>query len=206
MLVTQLCPTLWDPTDCSLPGFSVHGFSRQEYWSGLIAMLSFRGNLPNLRFEPVSLMSPALTGGFFTTGITWKAPKWEISWNQSWVPRPWCYQPRPVLLWNHLTDFPFSSLDTVYLQKSGAGRWSEFSLFSKLKENSEAKSAGFLVRIWVYRLHLSWAVSQPTPAGLFGQSFSSCLSAEDSQVCHALRELNDFVFAFWWSFKNDSFF
>ena len=89
--------------------------------------------------------------------------------------------------------------------KSGAGRWSEFSLFSKLKENSEAKSAGFPVRIWVYRLLLSWAVSQPTPAGLFGQSFSSCLSAEDSQVCHALREMNDFVFAFWWSFKNDSF-
>ena len=24
-LVTQLCPTLWDPTDCSLPGSSVHG-------------------------------------------------------------------------------------------------------------------------------------------------------------------------------------
>jgi len=21
--------------DCSLPGFSVHGFSRQEYWSGV---------------------------------------------------------------------------------------------------------------------------------------------------------------------------
>ena len=63
-------------------------------------------------------MSLALTGGFFTTGATWKAPKWEISWNQSWVPRPWCYQPSPVLLWNHLTDFPFPSLDTVYLQKT----------------------------------------------------------------------------------------
>ena len=23
--VTQLCPTLWDPMDCSLPGSSVHG-------------------------------------------------------------------------------------------------------------------------------------------------------------------------------------
>ena len=27
--------TLCDPVDCSLPGFSVHGVSRQEYWSGL---------------------------------------------------------------------------------------------------------------------------------------------------------------------------
>ena len=31
----QSCPTLSDPTDRSLPGSSVHGFSRQEYWSGL---------------------------------------------------------------------------------------------------------------------------------------------------------------------------
>ena len=33
--VAQLCPTLWDPVDCSPPGSSVRGFSRQEYWSGL---------------------------------------------------------------------------------------------------------------------------------------------------------------------------
>ena len=34
-LVAQLCLTLCNPTDCSLPGSSVHGFSRQEHWSGL---------------------------------------------------------------------------------------------------------------------------------------------------------------------------
>ena len=33
--VTKLCSTLWDPMDCNPPGSSVHGFSRQEYWSGL---------------------------------------------------------------------------------------------------------------------------------------------------------------------------
>ena len=33
--VAQSCPTLSDPMDCSLPGSSVHGFSRQEYWSGM---------------------------------------------------------------------------------------------------------------------------------------------------------------------------
>ena len=32
--VAQLCPTLSDPMDCSLPGSSVLGFSRQEYWRG----------------------------------------------------------------------------------------------------------------------------------------------------------------------------
>ena len=32
--VTQSCPTLSDPMDCNQPGSSIHGFSRQEYWSG----------------------------------------------------------------------------------------------------------------------------------------------------------------------------
>ena len=33
--VTQSCPTLRNRMDCSLPGSSVHGISRQEYWSGM---------------------------------------------------------------------------------------------------------------------------------------------------------------------------
>ena len=36
----QSCLTLCDPMDCGPPGSSVHGiFSRQEYWSGLHALL-----------------------------------------------------------------------------------------------------------------------------------------------------------------------
>ena len=31
--VTLSCPTLSDPMDCSPPGSSAMGFSRQEYWS-----------------------------------------------------------------------------------------------------------------------------------------------------------------------------
>ena len=44
------------------------GFSRQEYWSGLPGPLP--GDLPDPGTEPMSLMSPALTGRFFTTSIT----------------------------------------------------------------------------------------------------------------------------------------
>ena len=33
--VAQSCLTLRDPLDCSLPGSSSMGFSRQEYWSGV---------------------------------------------------------------------------------------------------------------------------------------------------------------------------
>ena len=48
-LVTQLCPTLCNPMDCSPPGSSVHGgFSRQEYWSGLPCP---PGDLPNPGME-----------------------------------------------------------------------------------------------------------------------------------------------------------
>ena len=44
------------------------GFSRQEYWSGLPCPPP--GTLPDLGIEPVSLMSPALAGGFFITRDT----------------------------------------------------------------------------------------------------------------------------------------
>ena len=46
------------------------GFSRQEYWRRLPFPLS--GGHPNPGIEPVSLMSPALAGRFFTTDTTWK--------------------------------------------------------------------------------------------------------------------------------------
>ena len=47
------------------------GFSRQEYCSGVPFPPS--EDLPNPGIEPVSLVSPALAGGFFTTGATWEA-------------------------------------------------------------------------------------------------------------------------------------
>ena len=50
------------------------GFSRQEYWSGLSC--SPPGDLPDPGIEPASLMSPALTSGFFTTSATWESPFW----------------------------------------------------------------------------------------------------------------------------------
>ena len=48
------------------------GFSRQEYWSGL-PLLS-PGGLPDTGIKPTSLMSPVLSGRFFTTRTTWEAP------------------------------------------------------------------------------------------------------------------------------------
>ena len=47
------------------------GFSRQERWSGLA--FPSPGDFPNPGIEPVSLVSPALAGVFFTTSATWEA-------------------------------------------------------------------------------------------------------------------------------------
>ena len=60
------------------------GFSRQEYWSGLLCPPP--GDVPDLRIEPASLMSPALAGRFFTTEpIEGKRRKewWKIRWLDS---------------------------------------------------------------------------------------------------------------------------
>ena len=57
--------------DCSPPGSSVHGFSRQEYWSGL--PFAPPEDLPDPGIQPVSPLSSALAGGFFTTSATWEA-------------------------------------------------------------------------------------------------------------------------------------
>ena len=47
------------------------GFSRQEYWSG--SPFPPPGDLPNPGIEPLSVISPALAGGFFTTSAAWEA-------------------------------------------------------------------------------------------------------------------------------------
>ena len=54
VLVAQLCPTLCNPMDCTLPGSSVHGILQERYWSGL----SFPSpvDLPDPRIKPRSAL------------------------------------------------------------------------------------------------------------------------------------------------------
>ena len=48
------------------------GFSRHEYWSGLL--FPTPGDLSDPGIEPLSLEAPASAGGFFTTSATWDTP------------------------------------------------------------------------------------------------------------------------------------
>ena len=57
----QLCPTLCDPMDCSPPGSSALGFSRQEYWSGF--PWSSPRDLLNPGIEPTAPVAPGLQAG-----------------------------------------------------------------------------------------------------------------------------------------------
>ena len=68
--VTQSWPTLWDPMDCGPPGSSLHGFLRQEYWSGL--PFPSPGHLPSPGKEPQV---------FYTAGRlfpVWAPKKWDL--------------------------------------------------------------------------------------------------------------------------------
>ena len=63
----RLCATLWTVA-CQVP-LSM-GFSRQEYWSRLPC--SPPGDLPDPGIKLMSLTSPALAGGSFTTSAPWE--------------------------------------------------------------------------------------------------------------------------------------
>ena len=68
----QSCPTLCNPMDSSLPGYPVHGILQARILEWVV-MPSSR-DLPNSGIKPLSLMSAALAGGFFTTSTTREAP------------------------------------------------------------------------------------------------------------------------------------
>ena len=60
--VAELCPTLCNPVDCSLPGSSVHGIlqARVLEW----VAIAFSGGLPDPGIEP---RSPALKADTLTS-------------------------------------------------------------------------------------------------------------------------------------------
>ena len=66
----QSCPPLCSPTDCSLPGSSVHGSPGHSSRVGCRALL--QGILPPKGLHSCLLHLPALAGGFFITSAIWE--------------------------------------------------------------------------------------------------------------------------------------
>ena len=65
MLCARPCLALATPWAIARQTPLFMGFSRREYWSGLSFLTP--GDLPNPEIEPMSLASPVLAGGLFTT-------------------------------------------------------------------------------------------------------------------------------------------
>ena len=89
----QLCLTLCDCMDCSPPGSSAVGFSRQEHWSGLPCPPP--GNLPHTKIEPTSPVSlplqtdslPLSQGVAQSTGVVVINKQWP-SCSLFWLQMP----------------------------------------------------------------------------------------------------------------------
>ena len=77
------CRTLFDPMDCSLPGFSIHGIFQAEYWSGL--PFPSPGDLPHPGTEPGS---PALQADSLPSEPPGKPWVRKIPWRRKWQPTP----------------------------------------------------------------------------------------------------------------------
>ena len=73
VLVTQLCSTLCDPMDCSLPGSSVHGILQARILEWVA--IPFSRDLPNPGIEP---RSPALQADSLLTELQGKPIDFNI--------------------------------------------------------------------------------------------------------------------------------
>ena len=69
-MCAQSYPTLSDRMNCTHQALLSVEFSSKKYWSRL--PFPPPGDLPDPGIKPVSLVSPALIGGFFATCATWE--------------------------------------------------------------------------------------------------------------------------------------
>ena len=82
VLVTQSCLTLCVPTDCSPPGFSVHGILQARILDWIAIPFSRGSSWPRDR-----TWVSCTAGRFFTiwaSGKSWGRKGWSISWRCPW--------------------------------------------------------------------------------------------------------------------------
>ena len=80
----QLCPTFRDPTDCSLPGSSIHGIfqARVLEW-GAIAFSELLGIYPEKPIIQKDTWIPMFIAILFITARTRKQP--SCPWTYEWI-------------------------------------------------------------------------------------------------------------------------
>ena len=108
----QLCPTLCDPMDCSLPGSSVHGIFQARILEWVAIFFSRESSQPrdqtpglphcrqmlyHLSYQPrqhikkqrhyFAKKCPSNQSYGFSSSQVWM---WELDYKESWVPNNWC--------------------------------------------------------------------------------------------------------------------
>ena len=73
MKVTQWCPTVWNPMDCSLPGFSIHGILQARVLEWVANLVSRESSQPRDCTQVSHIES-----GFFTVWATREADWLEL--------------------------------------------------------------------------------------------------------------------------------
>ena len=103
--VTQLCPTLWDPMDCSLPGSSLHGIlqARVLEW---VAISFSRGSSWPRDWIHVS----HIPGRHFNLWATREAPDW------------WNWRTHPQIQFVKLTGYIQEKHHLVKMRNTGGTR------------------------------------------------------------------------------------
>ena len=115
--VTELCPTLCDPMDCSLSGFSVHGIFQASVLEWIAISFSRGSSQPRNRTQVSRIagrlftvwatlygdqprqhikkqshyfinQGPSSQGYGFFSSDAWV---WELDYKDSWAPKNWCF-------------------------------------------------------------------------------------------------------------------
>ena len=101
----QSCPTVCDPVDCSPLDFSVHGFSRQEYWSGWACLSPGDLSDPEIKSRSAALQAdsllsePSLLFTFICCRNQTLCPTKSPHFGYSWV------YPHCIILHDHNASF-----------------------------------------------------------------------------------------------------
>ena len=98
-LVSQSCPTLCNPMDCSPPGSSVHGIlqARILEW---VAISSFRGSAPYLAVLPfIASLATSKVKVKSLSPVWLFATSWTVAYQ---LLRPWDFQAR-ILEWTAIS-------------------------------------------------------------------------------------------------------
>ena len=92
--VTQPCPTLCYPMDCSLPGSSIHRIfqARVLKWVAISFSTIWPSNLTPKHIPEETKIErdtyiPLFTAALFTIAKTWKQPRWPLT--VEWIKKLW---------------------------------------------------------------------------------------------------------------------